>query len=79
MPDSPEWRPIATAPKVDGRRVCLLIPYDRSIFTEAQCADEGHWSDADNCWRFDGDDGPDDIQPTHWRPLPDALARVRAI
>lgn len=24
--------------------------------------------DAGGCWRFDGDDGGFDIQPTHWRP-----------
>lgn len=23
------------------------------------------------CWRFDGDDGAFDIQPTHWMPLPE--------
>lgn len=23
------------------------------------------------CWRFDGDDGAFDIQPTHWKPLPE--------
>ena len=22
------------------------------------------------CWRFDGDDGAFDMQPTHWQPLP---------
>jgi len=25
--------------------------------------------DGGGCWRFDGDDGGFDIQPTHWRPL----------
>jgi len=25
--------------------------------------------DAGGCWRFDGDDGGFDIQPTHWRPV----------
>ena len=76
-----EWQDIATAPK-DGRRVKLLIPYDRSIFSEEECIDEGSW-DAEaywpgvkghhppetGCWRFDGDDGPFDIAPTHWMPL----------
>lgn len=62
------WRHMDFAPK-DGTRVKLLIPYDRNRFTEAECTDEGSWSDAEKCWRFDGDDGPDDIQPTHWRPI----------
>jgi hypothetical protein len=71
-----EWRPIETAPK-DGTRVALWIPYTAD--TEEICADQGYW-DADvethrrsyhikGCWRFDGDDGPFDIQPTKWRPL----------
>lgn len=25
--------------------------------------------DAGGCWRFNGDDGGFDIQPTHWQPL----------
>ncbi len=65
------WRSIETAPK-DGRRFQLLIPYDRNIFSEEECTDEGCWepdSGRRGCFRFDGDDGPDDIQPTHWRPL----------
>lgn len=77
-----EWQPISTAPK-DGTRVKLLIPYDRDRFSEAECTDEGRWSKdeydfdfetqelvARGCWRFDGDDGPFDLQPTHWMPLP---------
>jgi len=82
------WQPIETAPR-DGRRIRLLIPYDRSVFTEADCTTEGHWDakaldpyvykdgriifDPDNgevgCFRFDGDDGSFDIQPSHWSPL----------
>lgn len=27
------------------------------------------------CWRFDGDDGPFDLEPTRWRPLPETDAR----
>lgn len=84
-----DWQPIETAPK-DGSRVTLLIPYDRDLFTEAECTDEGYWEPlppgtgasigmgipewgvADGgCWRFDGDDGSFDIQPTHWKPLRD--------
>jgi hypothetical protein len=61
------WRHMDRAPK-DGTRVKLYIPYDRSKFTEAECTDEGWWSAEDDCWRYDGDDGPDDIQPTMWRP-----------
>lgn len=62
------WQLIETGPR-DGRRVRLLIPYDRAIFSEAECIDHGHWSQEDECWRFDGDDGADDIQPTHWQPV----------
>ena len=61
------WRPIETAPR-DGSRIVLLIPYAREKFSEAECTDEGCWDADDKCFRFDGDDGPDDIQPTHWRP-----------
>lgn len=74
------WRPIATAPR-DGSRIALLIPYSRDKFTEAQCTDAGYWQPdnskyapawarkAGGFFHFDGDDGPHDIQPTHWRPL----------
>lgn len=59
------WQPIATALK--DRRIALLIPYERSIFTEEECTDEGEWDIEASCFRFDGDDSPQDIQPTHWR------------
>lgn len=72
------WQPIETAPR-DGTRIELLIPYTREKFSEAECTDYGYW-DAEvessyvraeqqkGCFRFLGDDGPFDIQPTHWRP-----------
>jgi hypothetical protein len=60
------WQPIETAPK-DGRRVALWIPYTAN--TEDVCADEGYWDDYIQIWRFDGDDGPFDIQPTKWHSL----------
>lgn len=71
----PGWEKITSAPR-DGSRITLWIPYTSN--TEATCLDHGHW-DADvemslgrrtkmkGCWRFDGDDGAFDIQPTHWR------------
>jgi len=62
------WQDISTAPK-DGTWIQLLIPYDRSKFSEIDCTDEGQWDKDDHCFRFIGDDGADDIQPTHWRPL----------
>ena len=61
------WRDIATAPR-DGTRVLLLIPYTHPE------ADIGMWKGdhgLDGCFRFSGDDGPDDINPTHWMPLPE--------
>lgn len=30
----------------------------------------GWWSPRWECWRFLEDDGPDDVQPTHWMHLP---------
>lgn len=66
-----EWRPIGTAPR-DGTRVKLLIPYNRNTFSEAECTDQGSWCGDYRCFRFDGDDGPNDIQPTYWMPLHDA-------
>lgn len=74
-----DWLPIESAPK-DGRRVRLLIPYDTVKFNEAECTDEGYWDSLAvwkgfgepvevGCWRFDGEDGAFDIQPTHWQPL----------
>jgi hypothetical protein len=65
------WQDISTAPK-DGARIYVLIPYDTDIHSYEQCVDIGWW--ADGCFRFHGDDGPDDIQPTHWQPLPNLPA-----
>lgn len=77
LPPSPrKWFTMDSAPK-DGTRVALWIPYTAN--TEATCADEGYWDPEaganhpripeKGCWRFDGDDGPFDIQPTAWRPI----------
>jgi hypothetical protein len=60
-----KWKNISTAPR-DETLIRLLIPYDRTTFTEKECTDIGFWSIEDKCFRFTGDDGPDDIQPTHW-------------
>lgn len=74
------WLTINSAPR-DGSRIELYIPYDRSRFTEEQCTDQGYWdanaTDVDQdgnvvergCFRFDGDDGSFDMQPTAWRAL----------
>lgn len=75
----PDWQDISTAPR-NGFKVQLLIPYNRRLFTEKQCTDVGYWEvrlhdsrvpswAKGGCWRFKGDDGPYDIQPTHWKPL----------
>ncbi len=63
------WQPIESAPK-DGGSVLLYIPYSPEKFPPEECADVGRWNDEDGCFRFNGDDGPDDIQPTAWMPLP---------
>lgn len=87
QPPSPRWYTINSAPK-DGSRIELYIPYSPSKFTEEQCTDQGYW-DADatdidprtgkiverGCFRFDGDDGPFDIQPTGWRPIESEAVR----
>lgn len=60
-----KWWPIETAPK--DMRITLLIPYSPHLYSEEDCTDKGEWSEEHQCFRFDGDDGPNDIQPTHWR------------
>lgn len=45
----------------DGRRMSLLIPY-----SPRPQWDVGYWCDKDECFRYDGDDGPNDIQPIKW-------------
>ena len=75
-PSSRPWYTMESAPR-DGSRIELWIPYTKG--TEDVCADVGYW-DAEagaghpripekGCFRFDGDDGPFDIQPSAWRPL----------
>ena len=77
------WRPIETAPK--DVRIKLLIPYDRELFSEGECTDFGQWETDSTAhrnggyFRFDGDDGPDDIQPTHWAPCELVVKRKRIL
>lgn len=66
------WKPIETGPRSPveegwsrGPLVWLLIPYTNPA------ADVGYWCLRSQCWRHVGDDGPDDIQPTHWQELPE--------
>lgn len=71
------WIPIDDDAPRDGMVVELLIPYSRTKFTEIQCTDIGYFDRnvelpatiSKGCWRFNGDDGAFDIQPSHWRPL----------
>jgi hypothetical protein len=67
-----EWRSIETGPH-DGTYVRLFIPYQYAISKPWTCEDVGRWEadegEGGGCWRFSGDDGPDDIQPIAWAPL----------
>jgi len=55
-----KWQPIETAKK-DGAIVQLRVMFNEPLNTA------GSWEHT--CWRYYGDDGCDDNQPTHWRPL----------
>lgn len=63
------WRPMETAPRVSNDRpyagpyLWLLIPY------KPPEPDVGYWSEHTRCWRYLGDDGPDDDEPIGWLPL----------
>lgn len=78
------WRPIETAPRDGTRIALLIPymrekftqaqctdeGYWEPLGAEAD-VDMGipQWGlDNGGCFRFDGDDGDFDIQPTHWRP-----------
>jgi len=61
-----DWWPIEIAPR-DGTEIKVLIPYNHDQFTEEQCIDIGYWEEESKSFRFMGDDGPNDIQPTHWK------------
>lgn len=65
-----KWLPIETAPR-DGTLVLLFVPYASNHTNEA-CTTLGKWRNhgISGCFRFRGDDGPDDMQPTYWAPLP---------
>lgn len=74
-----EWQPIETAPR-DGTKIALLIPYkphpevDAGYWEPLEDSDDPwipDWGKRDGgCFRFTGDDGAYDIQPTHWMPIP---------
>ena len=51
--------------------VKLLIPYSPSE------PDIGYYCQKYKCFRFNGDDGPHDIQPTHWQPLPEPPKEIQ--
>jgi len=54
--DEGEWEPLLSW-EVGRVELAGLIP---------------DWAYKQNgCWRYDGDDGCFDIQPTHWQPLPE--------
>lgn len=59
--EADQWRPIGEAPKDGKQLLWLLIPYSAPY--EA-CVTAGFF--ANGCFRFFGDDGPEDIQPTHF-------------
>lgn len=70
------WKPIETAPREPRKRghtrgplIGLLIPYEPKLFRYEDCQDVGYWCTFDKCFRFSGDDGPHDMQPTHWCEL----------
>ena len=60
-----EWQDIETAPRIAGKRIIVHIAYDEPDVTL------GWWDAGSECWRNLGDDGPGDMQPTHWMPLPE--------
>lgn len=65
-----DWQPIETAPKEPRAPGWAAGPL---IYLKPTWGgwDVGYWSISENCFRFCGDDGPDDEQPTHWQPLPE--------
>jgi len=74
------WQPIATAPKNpvhEGWSVGPMVYLKPSWggWTVGQWViykpDPGGQTDVPvGCWRFVGDDGPHDEEPTHWMPIP---------
>ncbi len=67
------WQPMDSAPRhpLDndwgdgGPYILVCVPWDEPY------VGQGWWSDAGQCWRYMGDDGPQDTKPTHWMPLPE--------
>jgi hypothetical protein len=67
------WKPISTAPRLPrspghgfGPLIGLFVPYNPARFSQEKCWDVGYWCEHHKCFRFTGDDGPNDMQPTHW-------------
>lgn len=74
-----DWQPIDTAPKGPvranpindflpgslGPLILMSIPFSPEPATTV-----GFWCPEHECWRHLADDGPHDIGPTHWAPLP---------
>ena len=77
-----EWQPISTAPKKpasispqsewhNGREhgPVILVGF---TYAPEWPAHVGWWEPSTRCWRFLEDDGPNDMQPDVWMPLPEA-------
>lgn len=74
-----EWQPIITAPREPirinhindflpdrlGPLILMSIP-----FSPEPSVTVGFWCPEHQCWRHLNDDGPNDIEPTHWKPFP---------
>ena len=57
------YYPMQDAPKDED--IQLLIPWTQPQWTV------GQWCDVGSCWRYHGDDGPQDIAPIGWLFLSD--------
>ncbi len=85
--DELEWKPMESAPREPivvnhindyspahcGPQLILLIDWSEGIGDPNRSVTTGWWSLFDGCWRHGDDDGPHDVQPVAWRPIPSVL------
>lgn len=66
-----EWKTIDSAPKKLVHPAADTAEWVFLKFSQYEDWDNrlGYFSPREGCFRYEGDDGADDVQPTHWKKI----------